>query len=81
MLNPAQVMNSIGVNRFAALVTDGAGNVRAGAKRVVAKHPTILDLGDPPHGINNAIKDICGLKYFAKVQCRSLCPHSLTSVR
>ncbi|EJD33382.1 hypothetical protein AURDEDRAFT_177535 [Auricularia subglabra TFB-10046 SS5] len=61
------VMRSIGIERFAAIVTDRAGNVRLGRDEVAQAYPTILSLNDPPHGLNSTIKDLCKLKHFEKV--------------
>ncbi|KZV78930.1 hypothetical protein EXIGLDRAFT_783046 [Exidia glandulosa HHB12029] len=55
----------IGIWRFAAMVTDSASNICSGAKRIVVKHKTILNLSDAPHGLNNTIKGISALKYFS----------------
>ncbi|KZW01720.1 hypothetical protein EXIGLDRAFT_760625 [Exidia glandulosa HHB12029] len=61
------VINMIGSDRFAAFVTDSAGNVKLGRKLIAQAFPTILSLNDQPHGMNNTIKDICQLAYFKSV--------------
>ncbi|KZV79764.1 hypothetical protein EXIGLDRAFT_846239 [Exidia glandulosa HHB12029] len=65
------IINTVGSHRFAAFVTDSAGNVKLGRKLISQAFPTIISLDDQPHGLNNTIKEICKLPYFKQVIARS----------
>ncbi|KAF7310297.1 DUF659 domain-containing protein [Mycena indigotica] len=62
-----KVMSQIGVENFAAVVSDNAGNVRVARELIQQDHPAILSLFDPPHHLSNLIKDICRIEHFKPV--------------
>ena len=60
-------MDGIGVDRFAAMCSDSTGNTRRGRKDAQEALPTVLDLGDCCHHLQNTIKDINKLPEFKDV--------------
>ncbi|EUC60732.1 DUF659 family protein [Rhizoctonia solani AG-3 Rhs1AP] len=62
----AQIVK-IGTERFAAVISDNASNMRAGRALVADEFPNILNLQDAVHHLHNTCKDLCGLPAFAKV--------------
>ncbi|KAJ7629632.1 hypothetical protein DFH06DRAFT_1338051 [Mycena polygramma] len=59
-----EVMETVGVQRFIGASSDNTGNTR-GCRRILCdKIPTMLNLPDPNHHLNNMIKDILKIPYF-----------------
>jgi hypothetical protein len=62
-----KVIDPIGRERFCAVSSDNTGNTRVGREILTARMPTLLNLPDPCHHINNTWKDIANLPYFTQV--------------
>ncbi len=60
-------MDSIGRGRFSAVVSDSTGNTRLHRELLTIEIPTLLNLPDIVHFINNTLKDIIQLPYFKKL--------------
>ncbi|KAJ7661998.1 ribonuclease H-like domain-containing protein, partial [Mycena polygramma] len=59
-----EVMETVGIQRFIGALSDNTGNTR-GCRRILCdKIPTMLNLPDPNHHLNNMIKDILKIPYF-----------------
>ncbi|KAG2052595.1 hypothetical protein BDR06DRAFT_887640, partial [Suillus hirtellus] len=57
----------IGPYKFSATSSDNAGNIKKAYRLFCKCYPHMLNLQDPCHLLNLAIKDICLLPEFAKV--------------
>ena len=66
-LSSSKVIDPIGRERFCAVSSDNAGNTRVAREILSARMPTLLNLPDPSHHINNTWKDIANLPYFTQV--------------
>ena len=54
-----KIINIIGSNKFAGLVTDGASNCKMARKLIKEKYPRIITMWCIAHHINLISKDIC----------------------
>lgn len=66
-----KVIDPIGRERFCAVSSDNTGNTRVARELLSARMPTLLNLPDPSHHINNTWKDIANLPYFMQVNLNS----------
>lgn len=57
-------MREIGMDRFGAIVSDGAGNACKPRELIAEKYPWILSLYDAAHATSLPCKDICKLGFF-----------------
>jgi hypothetical protein len=64
-----QLINEIGAEKAAGVVSDNTGNTQKARRLIREKIKTIVDLQDVCHLLHNTIKDICKLDYFASVSC------------
>ncbi|GAB1523767.1 hypothetical protein RhiTH_006917 [Rhizoctonia solani] len=60
-----QIIQSIGPERFVAVVTDGAANIVL-ARRLLAEFCGALPFNDAPHKLSLLVKDICKIPEFQK---------------
>ncbi|KAF7350324.1 hypothetical protein MVEN_01336900 [Mycena venus] len=58
------VMGTVGIERFVAASSDNTGNTRGCRRLICEKVPTILNLPDPNHHLNNTLKDILKIPFF-----------------
>lgn len=65
-----QVIDEIGADRFALLVSDGAGAPELARELLVEQLKTVLSMTDPPHYLNNLLKALGSLDYFSAVRCK-----------
>ncbi|KAF8294137.1 hypothetical protein DL93DRAFT_2122975 [Clavulina sp. PMI_390] len=70
-------METIGIAKFSALLTDSTSNMKAARDLIAREHPHILILPDICHLMNNMVKDIVKLPYFApaKTGVQSITKH------
>ena len=59
-----RILNEIGCDKFAAIVTDNASNVKLARQIIHNKHPNILSLNCIAHCINLVSKDILSKYYY-----------------
>jgi len=59
-------MDSVGRSRFTGVVSDSTGNTRLHRELLTIEIPTLFNLPDIVHFINNTLKDIIQLPYFKK---------------
>ncbi|KAJ7033550.1 ribonuclease H-like domain-containing protein [Mycena alexandri] len=59
-----EVMKTVGIERFIAASSDNTGNTRGFRRILCERIPTMLNLPDPNHHLNNTIKDILKIPYF-----------------
>ena len=67
-----KVIDSIGREHFCAVSSDNTGDTRVGQEILSARMPTLLNLPDPSHHINNMWKDIANLPYFTQVNSKHI---------
>ena len=67
-----KVIDPIGRERFSAVSSDNTGNTRVSREILSARMPTLLNLPDPSHHINNTWKDIANLPYFTQVNSENI---------
>jgi hypothetical protein len=60
-------MESVGIHRWAAGVSNSTNITKAACRDITQTNPTILDLCDCVHHIQNTIKDITKLNTFKPV--------------
>lgn len=72
-----KVIDPIGRERFCAVSSDNTGNTRVGREILTARMPTLLNLPDPSHHINNTWKDIANLPYFTQVNSKHIMTFNL----
>jgi hypothetical protein len=59
-----KVVDEIGWERIAAIVTDSTGNTRSARQWFTAIIPTAFNLPDIAHFLNNLIKDLVRINHF-----------------
>ncbi|KAB5587844.1 hypothetical protein CTheo_8714 [Ceratobasidium theobromae] len=62
-----RVIEEIGIERIASVVSDDASVMKKARRDLVAKYPTIINLTNPCHKLNLCIQDICSDKMFNEV--------------
>jgi len=62
-----EVVEPIGPEIFSTVSSDNMGNTHMAWEILVAQNPTLLNLQDLSHHINNTLKDITNLSYFKQV--------------
>lgn len=67
------MIDTIGRARFAAVVSDNAGNTRVAREILCQDIDTLLNLPDPAHHLNNTVKEIGKLEYFSEVSLNQRC--------
>jgi hypothetical protein len=72
-----KVIDPIGRERFCAVSSDNTGNTRVAREILSARMPTLLNLPDPSHHINNTWKDIANLPYFKQVNSEHIMTYIL----
>ncbi|KAF8148580.1 hypothetical protein B0H34DRAFT_802808 [Crassisporium funariophilum] len=63
-----ETVNEVGVDNVAAVCSDNTGNTRCGRRNAQAVIPTMLNLADCVHHLQNTIKDINGIPEFKDAQ-------------
>lgn len=68
LLTFGQAMKTVGIERFIAASSDNTGNTRGFRRIICERIPTMLNLPDPNHHLNNTMKDVLKLLYFKLVR-------------
>ncbi len=58
-----EVLNQIGKDKFAAIVTDAGANIKLARHQVTEKYPHIFNIRCIAHAINLISKDICKIAF------------------
>lgn len=59
-----QVLEPIGLHLIDAVAADSTGNTSVSREIICARLPTVLNLPDPAHHLNNTWKEIARLEFF-----------------
>ena len=62
-----EIIESIGINKFTAIVTDAEAAMQAEKRRVMEKYPYIMAVRCIAHHINLVTKDIISIEWARKV--------------
>ncbi|TDL14241.1 hypothetical protein BD410DRAFT_734381 [Rickenella mellea] len=62
-----EIMDRVGRERFAGVCSDSTGNTKGCRRELCRLVPTLINLPDPAHHTNLAVKDICALEFFKSV--------------
>ena len=62
-----KVIESIGSNKFSAIVTDAEAAMQAAKRRIIEKYPSIMAVRCIAHHINLVTKDIISIEWSKKV--------------
>ncbi|TCD66295.1 hypothetical protein EIP91_001586 [Steccherinum ochraceum] len=62
-----RVMDYIGRSRFAGVASDNTANTTDARNRVYELVPTVIVCPDPPHHLNNMVKDLVNLECFKEI--------------
>ena len=79
--NVEKIINIIGQNKFAGLVTDGAANCKVARRLIGEKYPRIITMWYIAHHINLISKDICKHQFAISTisKCQALVSFFLRS--
>lgn len=61
-----QTINDTGIDKTASVMSDSTGNTKAGHHDAQCKMPTLLNLGNCCHHIQNTVKNINDIPEFHK---------------
>lgn len=85
-----QVIEEIGIERIASVVSDDTNATKKARRDLVTKYPTIINLADPCHKFNLCIQDICSDEMFEEasttislnyvLKTLMLCVHRLSTL-